>query len=176
MLKKKEKVKVIEELIESLKKSAIIIATDYRGLKAKEIVALRRQLRTNGIEYRVAKNTLTKLAAEKAGKKELEPLLSGPSAIAFGFDDVIKPAKLLSDFARTSGAVLKIKGGMLGNKALSPKEVADLASIPSKEILAAQLVGRLISPIYSLHNVLSGPMRGFAYVLQARIRKLEQAQ
>jgi large subunit ribosomal protein L10 len=72
MLKKKEKEKVIDELINSLKKSTIVITTDYRGLKAKELVTLRRQLRANGIEYRVAKNTLTKLAAEKAGKKELE--------------------------------------------------------------------------------------------------------
>ena len=176
MLKKKEKVKVIEELIESLKRSAIVIATDFRGLKAKELVELRRQLRKNGIEYRVAKNTLTKLAADKAGKKELEPLLTGPLAIAFGSEDIIKPAKVLSDFARASGAVLKIKGGILGNKVLSPKEVGDLANIPSKEILITQVISRLVTPLYSLHSVLSGPARGLAYVLQARVRQLEQAK
>ena len=174
MLKKKEKEEVIDELIESLKKSAIVIATDYRGLKAKELVTLRRQLRTNGIEYRVAKNTLTKLAAEKAGKKELELLLTGPLAIAFGFEDVIKPAKLLSDFARSPGSALKIKGGMLGNQMLSPTEITALANIPSKEILVSQLVGQLMAPLYSLHRVLTGPVRGFAYVIQARIRQLEQ--
>ena len=176
MLKKKEKEKVIEGLVESLKRSAIVIATDFRGLKAKELVELRRQLRKNGIEYRVAKNTLTKLAADKAGKKELEPLLTGPLAIAFGSEDIIKPAKVLSDFARASGAVLKIKGGILGNKVLSPKEVGDLANIPSKEILITQVISRLVTPLYSLHSVLSGPARGLAYVLQARVRQLEQAK
>ena len=114
MLKKKEKEKLINELADSLSKCTIAIATDYRGLTAKEMVQLRQQLRTNGIEYRVAKNTLTKFAAEKSGKKQLEPLLTGPLAIAFGFDDVIKPAKVLSDFIRSSGAALQIKGGLLG--------------------------------------------------------------
>lgn len=174
MLKKKGKEKIIDELTNCLSKCTIAIATDFRGLKAKEMVQLRRQLRASGIEYRVAKNTLTKFAAEKAGKKQLEPLLSGPLAVAFGYDDVIKPAKTLSDFIRSSGAALQIKGGLLGDRLLSNKEVSDLANIPPKEVLASQLVGQLIAPLYSLHNVLSAPLRGFAYVLQARIRKMEE--
>jgi large subunit ribosomal protein L10 len=173
MLNKKEKEKLINALSDSLSKCTIAVATDYRGLTAKEMVRLRQQLRTNGIEYRVAKNTLTKFAAEKSGRKQLEPLLTGPLAIAFGFDDVIKPAKVLSDFIRSSGAALQIKGGLLGDKLLSAQDVVNLANIPPKPVLISQLVGQLASPLYYLHTVLSAPLRGFAYVLQARIRQME---
>jgi large subunit ribosomal protein L10 len=173
MLKKKEKENLINDLTDSLSKSVILIATDYRGLKAKEMVLLRRQLSTSGIEYRVAKNTLTKLAADKAGRKDLDPLLSGPMAIAFGFDDVVKPAKILRDFARSSGGALKIKGGLLGNKLISAQEIDDIAKIPSKEILISQLLGQLATPLYSLQAVLNGPLRGLAYLIQARIRQIE---
>ena len=173
MLKRKEKEKIIDELKDCLSKCTIAIATDYRGLTAKEMVQLRRQLGLRGIDYRVAKNTLTKFAAEKANKKQLEPLLSGPLAVAFGYDDIIIPAKALNDFIRSSGATLKIKGGLLGDRLLSPKEISDLASIPSKDVLVSQLVGQLAAPLYSLHNVLSATLRGFANVLQARIRQVE---
>src|SRR4030042_3699760 len=169
MLKKKEKEKIIDELTNSLSNCTIAIATDYRGLTAKDMVQLRKQLRAGGVEYQVAKNTLTRFAADKAGKKQLEPLLSGPLAVAFGYDDVIKPAKILRDFIRSSGASLKIKGGLLGDRLLSTEEVSALANIPSREVLASQLVGQLISPLYSLHTVLSAPLRGLAYVIQARI-------
>jgi large subunit ribosomal protein L10 len=173
MLNKKAKEKLINELTDSLSKCTIAVATDYRGLTAKEMVKLRQQLRTNGIEYRVAKNTLTKFAADRSGKKQLEPLLTGPLAIAFGFDDVIKPAKVINDFVRSSGAALQIKGGLLGDRLLSAQDVVNLANIPPKQVLISQLVGQLISPLYLLHTVLSAPLRGFAYVLQARARQME---
>ena len=92
MLKEK-KAQLINELADSLAKSTIIIATDFRGLPANEMVKLRHQLTELGIVYKVAKNTFTRFAAEKAGKKQLETLLSGPLAIVFGFDDAVKPAK-----------------------------------------------------------------------------------
>ena len=173
MLKKREKQKIIEELTNCLSKCTIAIATDYRGLTAKEMEQLRRQLRSSGVDYRVAKNTLTKFAAEKANKKQLEPLLSGPMAVAFGYDDVIMPAKAINDFIRSSGAVLKIKGGLLDDRLLTPKEILDIATIPSKDVLVSRLVGQLSAPLYSLHNVLSAPLRGFVNVLQARIRQAE---
>jgi large subunit ribosomal protein L10 len=173
MLNKKEKEKVIDELTNTLSKCTIAIATDYRGLTAKDMVQLRKQLRAGGVEYQVVKNTLTRFAADKAGKKQLEPLLSGPLAVAFGYEDVVKPAKILSDFIRSSGASLKIKGGLLGDRMLSAKEVSALANIPSREVLASQLVGQLMSPLYALHTVLSAPLRGLAYVIQARIRQTE---
>ena len=172
MLKEK-KGQMIDELASRLSRCTIAVATDYRGLTAKEMVQLRRRLTESGIEYRVIKNTLTRFAAEKAGKNQLETLLTGPVAIAFGYDDVIKPAQILREHIRSAGSVLKIKGGILGDKMLTAEDVANLAAMPSKDILLARLVGQLNAPLQALHNVLSAPLRGFLNVMQARIKQVE---
>jgi len=168
-----EKESIVNELVDSLSKCTIVIATDYRGLKAKEMVQLRRKLSEMDIEYRVVKNTLTRFAAEKTGKEQMNTLLVGPLALAFGTDDVIKPAKALSDYIRSSGSTLQIKGGLLGDRLLDAKEVSALASIPPREVLVSQLVGQLWAPVQSLHNVLSAPLRELVNVFQARIQQLE---
>ena len=170
---KDEKEQLINELADRLSKSTIVIATDFRGIPANEMVKLRRQLTDLNIEYRVAKNTLTRFAAEKAGKTQIEALLSGPLAIAFGFDDVVKPAKVLRDHIRATGSMLKIKGGLLNDRLLTAEEINALASLPPKDTLIAQFVGQLKAPIQGLHNVLSAPLRGVVNVLQARIRQVE---
>ena len=170
---KEEKSKIINELAESLSKSSIVIATEYRGIPAKEMVHLRKQLREKGIDYKVTKNTLTRFAADKTGKEKLNDMLSGPLALAIGYDDVVKPAKTLSDYIRTSGSNLKIRGGLLGDKLLTPQDIANLASIPPKEVLLARLVGQLFAPIQSLHYVLSSPLRGLVYALNARAKQME---
>jgi large subunit ribosomal protein L10 len=172
MLKQKKE-QMIEELTNSLSRCTIAVATDYRGLTAKEMVQLRRRLTALGVDYRVIKNTLTRFAAEKAGKKQLEPLLSGPVAIAFGYDDVVKPAQALREHIRSAGSVLQIKGGILGDKLLTPEDIANLATIPSREVLIARLMGQLQAPLQALHNVLSAPMRGLLNVMQARVKQLE---
>jgi large subunit ribosomal protein L10 len=172
MLKQKKE-QMIDELTNRLSRCTIAIATDYRGLTAKEMVQLRRRLTAMGIEYRVIKNTLTRFAADKADRKQLESLLTGPVAIAFGFDDVVKPAQILREHIRTAGSVLQIKGGILGDKLLTPEDIVALATMPSREVLLARLVGQLQAPIQALHNVLSAPLRGFLYVMQARAKQLE---
>jgi len=172
MLKEK-KGQMIDELASRLSRCTIAVATDYRGLTAKEMVQLRRRLTELGVEYRVIKNTLTRFAAEKAGKKQLEALLTGPVAIAFGYDDVIKPAQVLREHIRSVGSVLQIKGGILGDRLLTAEDVANLAILPSKDVLLARLVGQLNAPLQALHNVLSAPLRGLLNVMQARIKQVE---
>ncbi len=172
MLKQKKE-QMIDELTDSLSRCTIAIATDYRGLTAKEMVQLRRKLTTMGIEYKVIKNTLTRFAADKAAKKQLDPLLTGPVAIAFGFDDVLKPAQALREHIRTAGSVLQIKGGILGDKLLTPEDILALATMPPREVLIARFLGQLQAPIQALHNVLSAPIRGFLNVMQARAKQLE---
>jgi large subunit ribosomal protein L10 len=172
---KEKKQELVDELAANLEKCTVAIATDYRGLTAKEMVQLRKSLYQQGVEYKVIKNTLAHLAAEKAGKKGLDEFFTGPLALALGYDDAVKPAKVLTDHIRSAASVLKIKGGMLGDKVLSAAEVSNLAAIPSREVLLAQLVGRLKAPIYSLHFVLSAPLRGLAGALQARAKQLEGA-
>jgi len=172
-MQKQKKEQMIAELTNNLSRCTIAIATDYRGLTAKEMVQLRRRLTTMGIEYKVIKNTLTRFAAGKADKKQLEPLLNGPVAIAFGYDDVVKPAQVLREHIRAAGSVLQIKGGILGDKLLTPEDIIALATMPSRDVLIARLMGQLQAPIQALHNVLSAPLRGFMNVMQARAKQLE---
>ena len=172
MLKEKKE-QMIDELASSLSRCTIAVATDYRGLTAKEMVQLRRRLTESGIEYRVIKNTLTRFAAERAGKNQLETLLTGPVAIAFGYDDVVKPAQILREHIRSASSVLQIKGGILGDRLLTAEDVVNLAVMPSKEVLLARLVGQLNAPLQALHNVLSAPLRGLLNVMQARIKQVE---
>ncbi len=170
---KSEKEQIVEELTKNLKECSIVIATDYRGLSAKDMVDLRKKLREFGIEYKVAKNTLTRFAAEKAEKEPLKALLEGPLAMAFGYDDdVTKSAKVINDFVKSTGSIMKIKGGMLGDSFLETADVVRLANIPAREVLIARLVGQMAAPIQSLHNALSSPLRGLTYVLQARIQQV----
>ncbi|MDD4877159.1 MAG: 50S ribosomal protein L10 [Dehalococcoidales bacterium] len=172
---REKKEEVINELAESLSKCVVAITTDYRGLTAKEMVQLRRQLHLQGVEYKVVKNTLSRFAAEKANIKGLDQFLTGPVAIALSYDDAVKPAKILMDHIKSAGSILKIKGGILGDKVLSTADVSSLAAIPTKNVLIANLMGNLKAPIYSLHFVLSSPLRGLVGVLQARTKQLEQA-
>jgi large subunit ribosomal protein L10 len=107
--------------------------------------------------------------------KGLDEFLTGPMAIALSYDDAVKPAKILIDHIKSANSLLKVKGGVLGDKVLTPADVISLAATPSKEVLISQLLGRLKSPVYSLHFVLSSPLRGLVGVLQARARQLESA-
>jgi large subunit ribosomal protein L10 len=85
----------------------------------------------------------------------------------------VKPAQVLREHIRTAGSVLQIKGGILGDKLLTPEDIANLATMPSREVLIARLMGQLQAPLQALHNVLSAPMRGLLYVMQARVKQLE---
>lgn len=175
MLKEKKK-QIIDEIATNLSRCNIAIATDYRGLSAKEMERLRRRLIEFGIEYKVVKNTLTRFAAERAGKKQLSAFLAGPVAIAFGYDDVIKPAQVLREYIRSSGSTLQIKGGVLGDRLITADEISVLATIPPREVLVARLIGQLQAPLQILHGVVSAPLRGLLNVIQARIQQLEGGQ
>ena len=168
--KKEEAVKRIEEFI-SGSKAAIV--TDYRGMSVTEMSQLRHQLRNTEVEYHVVKNTLTSLAAEKAGKEELKEFLKGPTAIAFGYGEVTDLSRIIVEYIRSSKAPLNIKGGLLDKRVLSSAEVTTLASLPPKEILISQVMQQMQAPISSLLAVLSASLRGFVGVLQARKQQLE---
>jgi len=169
---KEKKKKVIEELAERLSHCSIAIAVDYRGVTAREVMQLRRLLADQGIEYRVVKNTLARFAAEKAGVQQLGVLLNGPVAIAFCFDDVVKPARVLREYIQSSGSVLQIKGGVLGDKLLNAEGVSSLATLPSREVLLARLLGQLQAPLQVLHNMLAAPLQSFISVLNLRAQQI----
>jgi large subunit ribosomal protein L10 len=170
---REKKTQIIDSLQEVFARCSVGVLTDYRGLTAAEMTALRRQLREAGVEYRVVKNTLARFAAERAGKDELVGFFEGPVAIAFGYGDITEPAKALATYIQASKVEMTVKGGFLPDRMLTPQEIETLSQLPSREILLARVVGGIQSPIAALVNRLSAPMTGLAGVLQARIKQLE---
>lgn len=167
---KEESIKRVEELLADCK---IAIVTDYRGMSVAEMGNLRRQLSGSKTEYHVVKNTLASIAAERSGREELKNFLVNPSAIAFGYGEVVESAKTLVEYIRSSKAPLSIKGGLLDRRALSAEEVTTLASLPPAPVLVSQLMRQMQAPISSLLSVLSANMRGLVGVLEARKQQLE---
>ena len=133
---------------------------------------LRRKLREAGVEFKVLKNTLTAIAAKKLIRR-VDLLLVGPTAIAFGYDDPVAPAKVLSEFAKTNPA-LELKGGLLEGKVLDVAGVKALADLPSREELLSQVLRGMQAPISGLVNVLQGTIRNLVYALDA-VRKQKEA-
>lgn len=170
-----KKVQEVEEITGLLRDSSLAILTDYRGLTVADLQGLRAQLRPLNSRFRVVKNTLTKIAADKVGLEELHPLLEGPTALVTAGDDPVAPAKIISDFARTS-RILQIKGGVLEGQVIGPEAISELAALPPREVLLGKVVGGMQAPLYGLVSVLSGTIRSLQYVLQARAEQLGGAQ
>jgi len=170
---REKKAQTIDTLQDTFSKCSIGILTDYRGLSTPEITVLRRKLRESSVEYKVVKNTLARFAGERAGKNDLVSLFEGPIAIAFGYSDITAPAKILTDYIRTSQASLTIKGGFLGDRLLTSEDVVTLSTLPAREILLAKVLGGMQSPIVTLVGCLTNPIRGIIGTLQARIKQLE---
>ncbi len=170
---REKKTQIIDSLQGTFAKCSIGILTDYRGLSTPAMTTLRRRLQESGSEYRVVKNTLARIAAERAGKNDLASSFEGPVAIAFGYGDIAAPAKVLSGYIRDSQASLSIKGGFLNDRLLTSEEVMTLATLPSREILLARVLGQMKSPVSALLGCLTAPIRGVIGVLQARIKQLE---
>jgi large subunit ribosomal protein L10 len=172
--KKRETVKELQGLLSS---SQVLIFTDYRGLSVAEITNLRRQLREKGVEYHVAKNTLTTLAANRANLDvdTLGKLLDGPTAIAFVGDDIPGGAKALSDFVRTARSTLQIRGGLVGRQIISADQVGDLTKILTREQYVAQMLGSMKAPMSNLVGVLSNTIRGFMNVVNAYVEKRKES-
>jgi large subunit ribosomal protein L10 len=170
---RKEKVREVDELSALLVRSPLTVLADYRGMTVTDMANLRRRLREHGVEFRVAKNTLLRFAADKAGKAAVREALVGPTAIAFGEGDIAAMAKALGDFERTS-KVFKVKAGLLGDKLMKPSDLAAIASLPGREVLLSQVVAGFQSPIASLVGTLSGIIGGLVGTLEARRQQLEQ--
>src|ERR671938_957461 len=140
------KVESVSDLKDKLSRTQMTLVTDYRGLTVAEITDLRKRLRETGAELIVAKNTLTLRAAKETGYDGLEPLLSGPTALAFAFKDASKTAKAINDFNR-GPKKLVVRGGMLGNSLLGTNVLDQVASLPTREQVLAQVVGAVSAPV-----------------------------
>jgi large subunit ribosomal protein L10 len=149
-----EKQQLVAEVADKLRNSASTVFTDYRGLTVSEVTELRKQLREAGIEFKVIKNTLTRRAAQETEFTELNPYLTGPTAIAFG-SDAVAPAKIIVEFAKTNEN-LKVKAGIVEGRVVDADQIKALAALPSREGLLSMLL-----------SVLQAPMRNFALAVKA---------
>ncbi|ADG81172.1 50S ribosomal protein L10 [Thermincola potens] len=161
-----EKEAIVSMVKEKLQNSQGAVLTDYRGLNVAEITELRNKLREAKVEFKVIKNTLTKRAADELGIEGLDPYLEGPTAIAFGMEDPVAPAKILADFAKTHNQ-LELKVGILDGKVIDKAKIKELAELPSKGELIAKVLGGMSSPLYGFAGSLQGILRNFVYVLNA---------
>ena len=170
-----EKVAVVDEVRRRLDSADAAILTEYRGLAVKDLAALRRSLREVGGDYKIYKNTLVRFAARDLGLAAMEPMLEGPTAIAFVDGDAVSVARALRDFAR-GNPNLVFKGGLLGESILSAGDATALAEIPSRPVLLARLAGGMSAPLAQLAGLLQALPRSFAYGLRALIDKQEAGQ
>ncbi len=152
-----EKKAVVAELTDKMKKACSGVLVDYKGITVDEDTKLRSDLRKNGVEYSVVKNTLTKFAAKELGLSELEPLLNGTTALALGMEDPIVPTKVLCDFAakKEKDKVFNIKGGFMEGKFVSADEIKQISKLGSKNVLLATVLGTMNAPIAALARAIN---------------------
>jgi large subunit ribosomal protein L10 len=171
-ISREQKEKLVERYAEMISQSQGVIFTDYSGLTVQQIETVRNKLREIDSPYHVVKNTLLELALEQVGVQASEEILTGPVAAGFCYSELPATAKAVVDLAKEYEN-LEIKGGLMGSDLVALAEIKALADLPSREVLLAQVVGGFQSPISGLVNALSGIMRSFVYVLQARKEQLE---
>ncbi len=139
----------VAELTEELSRSPAAIVTEYRGLKVSDLSTIRRGLRDKGISYRVVKNRLASIAAEQAGRSELTPLLDGPTGLALGGADEGTLAREFLDAVRPFRVVV-VRGGIVRDRRIEAEQVTQLATLPGREVLLAQLAGGIASPLSTM--------------------------
>lgn len=157
-----QKQAVISEIREKIENSGSLVLVDYRGLTVEQVTDLRKKYREAGVQYKVYKNTMMKLAFKELGFEDFNQYLEGPSAVAFSGEDLTVAARITNEFAK-SNEKLVIKAGILEGKILDTNGVKAVANIPSREVLIAKLLGSLKAPVSN-----------FVYMLDALRKKKEE--
>lgn len=169
-ISRKKKEQLVAGYVDNLKNSEAIIVTDYRGLTVPEIQELRGKIRDAEGSYAVVKNTLAKRALEEAGLPAIDEMLIGPVGIGFCAHNVPGVAKAITDFAKKND-VLEVKGGLMDGKAIDEAAVKSLASLPSIDVLRAQILGLINAPATQLTGVVAGSVRQIINVVNAYAEK-----
>lgn len=172
-MNREEKAAVVSDLSNRLDSAKIAIVADYKGLTVASFQELRRELRKNNAEIRVAKNTLLRRAVDGTPFDVILDHLQGTNALTVSYEDPIAPAKILTQFAKDHPE-LEIRVGALEGKALTPEDLVALSKLPSKEVMLATLLSVMNAVPTSLVQVLSAVPRSMVYTLQAIKEKKEQ--
>ena len=166
-----EKAAVVEEMKEKLSSKGVALVS-FNKLTVKDATQLRRIFRAHGVEYKVIKNTLTRIAADELGYNGLDDLLTGANGLAVSKDDPVAPAAALKENKTES---ITIKAGLLDGKLIGLEEMKALADLPSREQLLAMVASALQAPITGLARALNGNIQNLAYALEAVRKQKETA-
>ena len=167
-----EKEETVRSLLELLAKSKSVYLTDFQGMNVEMASKMRRRLRDANVEFKVAKNTLTKRALKDHGVTSLDGYLEGPTGIAFGPDEV-SAAKILADFSKEFEKPA-LKAAYVAGHVYGPDGIKSLAALPPREVLLGQFIGGLRSPMQGVVGVLAGSLRQLVGVVDA-VGKKKQA-
>ena len=171
-MERKAKEKVVEELDDKLKRAGALFLAEYSGMNVAQISKLRRDLDNVGGEFKVAKNTLLKIAAAGTRAEALKDEFAGPNAIICSYKDPVGVAKVLAAVAKDIPK-LRLKAGLLGTQRINPQEILTLATLPSRDILIGKLLGLLLGLPQRLVGALSGNLMQFLLTLNAIKTKKE---
>lgn len=165
-MKKEEKSQVVSEMAQKLASCQAAFLADYRGLTVEQVNHLRGELKKVGVEYRVIKNTLLRLASKGTDVECLSEYLQGPNAIALAETDPVGPAKVLTEFAKDNKA-FEVRAAELNGKLLSFEDIKALAELPGREELLGKMLGSINAPVSNFVGVLAAVPRNFVQVLAA---------
>jgi large subunit ribosomal protein L10 len=171
-MKKEEKSATVAELAENFGRASIALISEYKGLNAGESDDMRRRIRAVSGEFRVAKNTLLRLAIKDTSFAALDSQLGGSVGLILSYADPVELAKTVSSL-KDLGEKFKVRGGVLDGKPLSPEEINELASLPPREVIMSQLLGLLQAPATQLVRLLNEPGTMVARLIDGIGRKRE---
>ena len=169
MMNKDQKKQYIDEMTTQFDKSEAVMVTHYQGLNVTQLDELRKKMREHGIQFKITKNRITKLALEKTSRKDLSNLFSGPTAVALS-DDAITSAKILTNFSKENQN-LKILGGIMGKDLLDVAGVKNIATLPTLDEARAKIVGILSSPAQKIASILLAPGSKIAILALEKSKK-----
>lgn len=167
------KAAMLQEITDAMGRATVAVSADYRGLTVAQMTELRRALRPTNCEVKVVKNTLAAMAADSAGRPEMKEILTGPTAIAFGFDDPVSPIKAMTEHFRARRLTVTINGGWMDGQVFDRAGVESIATLPPKTEIVADIAGKLQSPLYNFAGLLQASIRNFAGLIDSRASQLE---
>ena len=169
MMNKEQKKNYITEMSANFENSEAVLVTHYQGLTVKQLDELRKQMREQGIQFKITKNRITKLALEKTKCKDLANLFKGPTAVALS-KDAISTAKILTKFSKENNN-LKILGGIMGKEILDVAAVANVATLPTLDEARAKIIGILTTPAQKIVSILLAPASKIAILALEKSKK-----
>ncbi len=166
------KIDLVEELKQIIVRARITVSADYRGLRVQEMDQMRRKLRTSGVEVRVIKNSLLRLAADQTDMPDLMQIVDGPTALVLGYDDPTEAAKAVTDYAQSAPPTFAIRGAYMDGQVVSAEDLRELVRLPPKPVMLAQLAGQLQSPLAAFVGLLESPLQELSSLLHSALSEL----